>query len=318
MNAATSLPRKVSPSPTPTTSGELRRAATTESGCCASSEHERERALQLPAHDADGVGEPEPVGDAAGRRGGRRSRCRSRSTNSTPAALEVGAQVGEVLDDAVVHDGDPAGRVGVRVGVAVVGRAVGGPAGVAHAGRAGDRAVGEFLVQVLDAAGLLGDLQRAVRADDGDARGVVAAVLEAAQALDDDLERRTGGRRSRRCRTRLLSLRAGRRSGRARADGGRRVARRRTVAAVCVACVVGVCVTVAGVPVTVTVGVRVTTCGVTVTVTGGDGAAGSRRAPTASSCASTAPTSPSTEVPGAGRGRAPGRSAGAPRRARPR
>ena len=36
MNAATSEPRKFSPSPTPTTSGLLRRAATTRSGSCAS------------------------------------------------------------------------------------------------------------------------------------------------------------------------------------------------------------------------------------------------------------------------------------------
>ena len=50
------------------------------------------------------------------------------------AALELVAQGGEVLDDAVVHDGDRAGAVGVRVGVAVGRRAVGGPAGVADPG----------------------------------------------------------------------------------------------------------------------------------------------------------------------------------------
>ena len=52
--------------------------------------------------------------------------------------------------------------------------------------------VGEFLVEVLDPAGLLRDLQRAVAADDRDPGRVVAAVLQAAQALDDDVERRPG------------------------------------------------------------------------------------------------------------------------------
>ena len=52
--------------------------------------------------------------------------------------------------------------------------------------------VGQFLVQVLDPAGLLGDLQRAVGADDRDAGRVVAAVLQPAQPLDDDVQRRPG------------------------------------------------------------------------------------------------------------------------------
>ena len=47
---------------------------------------------------------------------------------------------------------------------------------------------GEFLVEVLDPARLLGDLQRAVVADHGDARRVVSAVLQPAQAFDDDVE----------------------------------------------------------------------------------------------------------------------------------
>src|SRR5690349_23439244 len=76
----------------------------------------------------------------------------------------------------------------MRVGVAVVRRAVGRPARVAHAGRPGDRARRELLVEVLDAAGLLLDLQRVVVADDRDAGRVVAAVFEATQALDDDVE----------------------------------------------------------------------------------------------------------------------------------
>ena len=59
--------------------------------------------------------------------------------NSTPAASSSWRSAGEVLDDAVVDDGDLAGGVAVRVGVAVGGPAVGGPAGVAQAGGAGQR-----------------------------------------------------------------------------------------------------------------------------------------------------------------------------------
>ena len=51
---------------------------------------------------------------------------------------EPGAERGGVVDDAVVHDGDRARGVDVRVGVGVVGRAVGGPAGVPDADLAGE------------------------------------------------------------------------------------------------------------------------------------------------------------------------------------
>ena len=50
--------------------------------------------------------------------------------------FQFGAQRGEVLDDAVVDDGDLPGGVAVRVGVAVGRPAVGGPAGVPEAGAA--------------------------------------------------------------------------------------------------------------------------------------------------------------------------------------
>ena len=62
--------------------------------------------------------------------------------------LQLVAQGGEVLDDAVVDDGDLAGGVAVRVRVAVGGTAVGRPAGVPQAGGAGQgprRHLGERL-----------------------------------------------------------------------------------------------------------------------------------------------------------------------------
>ena len=93
----------------------------------------------------------------------------------------------EVLDDPVVDDGHPAGAAQVRVGVDVVGRAVGGPAGVADAGRGRrQRGLLDRLLEVGELAGpLVGASDAVVR--ERDAGGVVAAVLQAAQALDDDV-----------------------------------------------------------------------------------------------------------------------------------
>lgn len=53
-----------------------------------------------------------------------------------PVGDQAPAQLVGVLDDAVVHDRDVPRAVEVRVGVGVVGFAVGGPAGVGDAGGA--------------------------------------------------------------------------------------------------------------------------------------------------------------------------------------
>jgi hypothetical protein len=106
------------------------------------------------------------------------------------SGLELRAQLGEVLDDAVVHHGDPAVAVEVRMGVDVVGSAVRGPPGVPDAGvRLRHGLVGEELVEIGELAGLLrGD--HPVTVDQRDAGGVVAAVLEASQAAHDHVESR--------------------------------------------------------------------------------------------------------------------------------
>jgi hypothetical protein len=99
--------------------------------------------------------------------------------------LEVRTQFGEVLDDSVVHECDPLRGADVRVGVGVVGRTVRRPARVADAdGRLGQRLVADRLLEVPELAGPLLGGQRPV-CGQGDAGGVVAAVLEATQALDD-------------------------------------------------------------------------------------------------------------------------------------
>ncbi len=106
------------------------------------------------------------------------------------AALgELGAQLGEVLDDPVVDDGDLAVLADVRVRVGVGGAAVGGPARVADAdGRLRQRVGAEQRLEVGELARLLARVE-APLGHHGDARGVVAAVLEAPQPVDHDRQR---------------------------------------------------------------------------------------------------------------------------------
>ena len=98
------------------------------------------------------------------------------------------AQLAEILDDAVVDDGDALGRMRMRV---VLGRlAVGGPAGVADAGVAGERLGFEPGFQILQlafgaAAIELLALQRR------DAGGVVAAIFEPLERIHQLLRDRS-------------------------------------------------------------------------------------------------------------------------------
>ena len=106
------------------------------------------------------------------------------------AALELLAQLGEVLDDAVMDDGDAAVAARVRVRVGHGGAAVRRPARVADAAR-------RVAVEVLELGFEAGDLahtaedveSRAVAPLERDARGVVPAVLEALEAPDEDVLR---------------------------------------------------------------------------------------------------------------------------------
>ena len=90
-----------------------------------------------------------------------------------------------VLDDAVVDDDRASGVVAVRVGVFLGGPAVRGPAGVADAVFAGERFGGERVFQAAELAGAAPDFDAAV-VDDRDAGGIVSAVFEAAQTLDQN------------------------------------------------------------------------------------------------------------------------------------
>ena len=85
---------------------------------------------------------------------------------------------------AILPDG-----VAVRVGVAVGRPAVGGPAGVAHAGAAREACgvgLGERGFEVGQPAGAPAHGQAADTVEYGDAGRVVAAVLHPAQRVDDD------------------------------------------------------------------------------------------------------------------------------------
>src|SRR5437867_2043964 len=64
-----------------------------------------------------------------------------------------------------------------------------GRPGVADADRPGDGTVAQDGLQRLQASGSTADLQPTVGAEDRDAGGVVAAVLEALESLDDDADR---------------------------------------------------------------------------------------------------------------------------------
>ncbi|PYN39020.1 MAG: hypothetical protein DMD98_02290 [Candidatus Rokuibacteriota bacterium] len=90
-----------------------------------------------------------------------------------------------VLEDAVVDDDEVAPAVGVGVGVLVRGPAVGGPACVADPERARHGALAEDPLERLDPPGGAPDVEPAL-SEHGDARRIVAAVLEALEPFDDD------------------------------------------------------------------------------------------------------------------------------------
>ena len=102
-------------------------------------------------------------------------------TNLAPLACQLAAQLDEILDDAVVHDRELFG--GVRMGVVLGRAAVGRPAGVADADRSQQRLGGEALLQILELALGAPPRQHAVL-ERRDARGIIAAVFEALERID--------------------------------------------------------------------------------------------------------------------------------------
>jgi len=106
-----------------------------------------------------------------------------------PLRRHLGTQHGEVLDDAVVHDGQVAAAVDMRVRIRVSRRPVSGPASVAEAHGAGQSGLlGQRGPQVAELACPFhpGELPLG---DNANASRVIAAVLQPAQAFQDDIER---------------------------------------------------------------------------------------------------------------------------------
>jgi len=143
-------------------------------------------AAQLPERAADGFVEPRRVAQMALDQVGDHLGV---GVRGEPMALARQPLLDRevVLDDAVVHDHEGAGVVGVGMGVLVGGTPVGRPARVADADATAHRAIAEEPFEHLDAARGPADLQ-AVGPEHGHAGGVIAAVFEPLEATEDDLD----------------------------------------------------------------------------------------------------------------------------------
>ena len=99
------------------------------------------------------------------------------------------AQLAEILDDAVMDDGDP--RRCVRMGVGFGGRAMRRPPRVADAGLAGKRGFPQHRFQLRQFAGRTAALDPAAH-QGGDAGGIIAAIFQPLQRFQDDGRRLRG------------------------------------------------------------------------------------------------------------------------------
>ena len=106
-------------------------------------------------------------------------------TNLWPSRREFVLQLEIILDDAVVHDHDFAGAIAMRMRVFFGGAAVRGPARVADAVDALERALANRFFEIAELAGGAADIELAGLGYHGDAGGIVAAILQAAQAVQN-------------------------------------------------------------------------------------------------------------------------------------
>ena len=103
---------------------------------------------------------------------------------------ELVLQLEIILDDAVVHDHDFAGAIAMRVRVFFGGAAVRGPARVADAVDAFERRDADGFFEVVQLAGSAANFQLAVVLHHGDAGGVIAAIFEAVQPVQNQRAQR--------------------------------------------------------------------------------------------------------------------------------
>ena len=101
-------------------------------------------------------------------------------------ALQLFFQRKEVFDDAVVNDDDIAGAIAMRVGVLFAGTPMCGPAGMADAIVALYGIEPQDVFEVAKFSGRAADAEGLIVAINGEAGGIVTAVLETLQAIHDD------------------------------------------------------------------------------------------------------------------------------------
>src|ERR687891_55621 len=159
-------------------------------GLVSRQDHQRVRALEPGDGGPHGVGEIGAVADGVLDQVGHHFGVGLRPKH-VPVQLEPLPELVEVLDDAVVDDGDPAVAVEVWVRVLVGRRPVGGPPRVAHTDRPlRGSVVRELLLQGLELPGALHDGEVAV--EHSHPGRVVATVFETMEPLEDDGERLVG------------------------------------------------------------------------------------------------------------------------------
>ena len=91
-----------------------------------------------------------------------------------------------VFDNAVVDDHDAAGAIAVGVGIFFGGASVGRPASVANPICALQRVLAERFFKVAKLAFSAADVQSLGTASHRDTRGIVSAIFQPPQTLDDD------------------------------------------------------------------------------------------------------------------------------------
>ena len=99
--------------------------------------------------------------------------------------FQLALQLDVILHDAVVDDDDLPGAVAMRVRVFFGRTAVRGPARVADAVRSVDRGLPDDFFEIVQLSRGAADLHLAVAADHGDAGRIVAAIFQAAEAVEN-------------------------------------------------------------------------------------------------------------------------------------
>jgi hypothetical protein len=85
-----------------------------------------------------------------------------------------------------MNDHNPASAIAMRMGILFSGTSVGGPARVAHAVEAIDRGETDGFFKISQLAWCAAQFELAPGIHDGNARGIVSAILQAAKPIEDE------------------------------------------------------------------------------------------------------------------------------------